>query len=52
MGKIKIINLTIILFMVCSCGPNGDDGTTSNLPKLTTEGKNTFAERFWRVKYK
>ncbi len=42
MKKIKLLNLTFILFLFFSCGPNDDDGTTSSLPNLTTEGKNTF----------
>ena len=33
--------MLIVLFCIFSC-ENNDDGTTSNLPNLTTEGKNTF----------
>lgn len=42
MTKIKLFNLGIILLFLFSCEANDDDGTTSSLPNLTTEGKNTF----------
>ena len=37
----KIAVLLFIQFLLLGC-ENTDDGTTSNLPALTTEGKNTF----------
>jgi hypothetical protein len=37
----KILVALILSFCLASC-ENTDDGTTSSLPNLTTEGKNTF----------
>lgn len=38
-SKISILFLLLILF---SCSKNDDDGTSSNLPEITSEGANTF----------
>ncbi|HLV23648.1 MAG TPA: hypothetical protein VKY36_02565 [Moheibacter sp.] len=37
----KIISILILSFLILSC-KNDDDGTNSELPEITTEGKNTF----------